>query len=144
MDEESQHDQTLSPEGPTTKPEQTGPASLFPPKSRHHHCQHRENHPQTKGLPTPSDAGRPTFSQPTGVLRSPKLAFTPGYPSRFPSSELSKPFDSHTQTGTTEAERRILRNIDIQRILSSAGILGYDPDFGKETLFDGPAVILLQ
>ncbi|KAI7381530.1 hypothetical protein KC336_g18819 [Hortaea werneckii] len=142
MDEKLQHDQTLSPEGSTTKPEQPGPANLSPPKSRHHHRQHSEDCPQTKNLPTPSDAGQPTFSQSAGILGSPKLAFTPGYPSRFPSSELSKAFDSHTQTGTTESEREILRNIDIQRILNSAGILGYDVDFGEEAPFDGPAVIL--
>ncbi|KAI6909447.1 hypothetical protein KC318_g8725 [Hortaea werneckii] len=143
MDDEPKHDQTpLSPENPTAKSEQTGPASLSPPKSRYHHRQHNEDHPQTKDLPTPSDTGRPTFSQPAGVLGSPKLTFTPGYPSRFPSSELSKSFDLHTQTGTTESERAILRNIDIQRILNSAGILGYDIDFGEEAPFDGPAVIL--
>lgn len=143
MGEESQHGQTrLSPDGSTTKSDQIGPANLLPPKSRHHHRQHSEEHPQTKDLPTPSDTGQPTASQPTGVLGSPKLAFTPGYPSRFPSSELSKPFDSHTQTGTTESERVILRNIDIQRILNSAGILGYDVDFGEEAPFDGSAVIL--
>ncbi|GAB1735200.1 hypothetical protein NU219Hw_g265t1 [Hortaea werneckii] len=145
MDEKSQHDPTrLSLEESTTKPEQMGPANLSLPKSRHHHRQHSEEHPQTKELPTPSDAGRPTFSQPAGVLGSPKLAFTPGYPSRFPSSELSKPFDFHTQTGTTESEREILRNIDIQRILNSAGILGYDVDFGEEAPFGGPAVILYR
>ncbi|KAI7239801.1 hypothetical protein KC330_g1695 [Hortaea werneckii] len=143
MDEESQHDQTrLSPGESTKKPEQIGSANLFPPKSRRHHRQHSEEHPQTKDLPTPSDTGRPTISQPAGVLGSPKLAFTPGYPSRFPSSELSKSFDLHTQTGTTESERAILRNIDIQRILNSEGILGYDVDFGEEAPFDGPAVIL--
>ncbi|KAI6895057.1 hypothetical protein KC318_g3858 [Hortaea werneckii] len=143
MDEKPKHDQTpLSAENPTAKSEQTGPANLSPPKSRYHHRQHSEEHPQTKDLPTPSDTDRPTFSQPAGVLGSPKLAFTPGYPSRFPSSELSKSFDLHTQTGTTESERAILRNIDIQRILNSAGILGYDVDFGEEAPFDGPAVIL--
>ncbi|KAI7214340.1 hypothetical protein KC333_g6063 [Hortaea werneckii] len=143
MDEEPKHDQTrLSPEDPTTKSEQTRPVNLCRPKSRHHHRQHSEEHPQTRDLPTPSDTGRPTFSQPAEDLGSPKLAFTPGYPSRFPSSELSKSFDLHTQTGTTESERAILRNIDIQRILNSAGILGYDIDFGEEGPFDGPAVIL--
>ncbi|KAI7537463.1 hypothetical protein KC331_g10912 [Hortaea werneckii] len=143
MDEESQHDQTrLSPGESMKKSEQIGWANLFPPKSRHHHRQHSEEDPQTKDLPTPSETGRPTISQPAGVLGSPKLAFTPGYPSRFPSSELSKSFDLHTQTGTTESERAILRNTDIQRILNSAGVLGYDVDFGEEAPFDGPAVIL--
>ncbi|KAI7192560.1 hypothetical protein KC316_g5316 [Hortaea werneckii] len=143
MDEKPKHDQTpLSPENPTAKSEQTGSANLSPPKSRYHHGQHSEENPQTKNLPTPSDTGRPTLSHPAGVLGSPKFAFTPGYPSRFPSSELSKSFDLHTQTGTTESEREILRNIDIQRILNSAGILGYDVDFGEEAPFDGPAVIL--
>lgn len=116
--------------------------ALHPSRKRHHH-QHSDLHPHTFDLPTPSDCGRPSTTN-GAAQGSPKVAFTPGYPTRIPSLELAKPFDTHTQAGTTEMERAILREMDVARILNSAHILGYELDTTTAPPFDGPAVILYQ
>ncbi|EMD00492.1 hypothetical protein BAUCODRAFT_170640 [Baudoinia panamericana UAMH 10762] len=106
-------------------------------QSRHgKHQHHSIQHPETQGLPhtaRPDVQSRasPGPITPTG---SPKVAFSAGLPNRLPSNELTGLFNLHNDTGISEGERVIARDIDIQRIQRSMQILGYDLDRGNEAM----------
>lgn len=91
---------------------------------RKHH--HDGPHPQTHDLPTPSDAGVHTSAD-DNAAGSPKVAFSAGLPTRIASGEFLKPFNFHAQTDDlTDEEQVILRQMDIERILNSIRLLGYE------------------
>lgn len=109
-----------------------------PRPTRQHHLQANE-HPQLQDLPIPSDQVDQTGSteSPTG---SPKMAFSAGLPSRIRSGEFNQPFNLHSQqAGLSEEECAMLRQVDIERILTSIRILGYDVPM-RPGVLNGPIV----
>ncbi|KAK5135485.1 hypothetical protein LTR08_005274 [Meristemomyces frigidus] len=86
-----------------------------------------EQRSQTAYLPTPTESGQPTTAE-DDTAGSPKIAFSAGLPTRIASGELTEPFDIHgqQQDDLTNEEQGILRTLDVERILTSLRLLGYE------------------
>ncbi|KAK5122258.1 hypothetical protein LTR85_004168 [Meristemomyces frigidus] len=121
---ESHSQKANKPASSASDPHSHKPGSTRRGRNKHSHS---EQHPDTKNLRTPSDTGEGLDAEDNGA-GSPKVEFSAGLPSRIASGQLSQLFNFHAQTDEDirSEEQAVLRQMDIDRIVTSIRLLGYE------------------